>query len=425
MTQPVVLTKRLDPWGLFLAGVGCLPVSTILLLPLWVFSLGAQWREERPQLSHGGMRWLGVVSLGLVGGTLLSYRPLESLGGLFNYLPFFLFFWLITRLVQTRERMRQVLTVSLVAAGVTGLAGVVEWISGWNWQWKILGVLEVTIGSQAEPGILDRVTSFFFWPTSTAAYFLLVIPLALVFWVGQPQNPLGYGFLGGGFAALIALVGTASRNAWGAIIFVLGLLLVYTRRWLILVLIALGVGVVFTAALGPPPMATPLRHVVPTFIWQKVLDTIDPKVKAYESTALRLEAWQIATQMTQSRPWTGWGLQTFPFVSVEVYGKKGLTVHAHNFYLTYMAEMGIPLALVLLGFYGSVLLRAGTALPRLPVEVRWWCLGLILGLVGYFCFGLFDVAFYESRVNAQFWLWLGLLWQMPSLEEEHAQGLSG
>jgi hypothetical protein len=35
-------------------------------------------------------------------------------------------------------------------------------------------------------------------------------------------------------------------------------------------------------------------------------------------------------------------------------------------------------------------------------------LGLALG--AYFIFGLFDVPFNDARVNAQFWLWLALLW---------------
>jgi len=416
-------TKGFNPWGWLLMGVVCLPVSTILLLPAWAVSLGLQLRREWPRWEHGPLAWLGGLSLGLVGVTLLSYRPWESLAGLFNYLPFFLFFWLITRLTSTPERLGTLLTWSLGAAGVTGVVGVTEWLSGRNWQWKILGVLEVTMGSEAEAGVLDRVTSFFFWPTSTAAYLLLVIPLALTFWVGHPQPRVGLTLLGGGLFALVALVGTASRNAWGAMTLALSLLLVYTRRWVTVLMLAVAVAGVLVAAVGPTtwPVVAPLRQVVPQFLWQKIANTFDSRVTAYESTTERLEAWRIASEMALARPWTGWGPQTFPYVGVDIYRKKGPTIHAHNLYLTYCAELGFPLTMALLGFYAWVMMRAALALPWLPLAAWWWTVGLLLGLVGYFCFGLFDVAFYESRVNAQFWLWLALLWQVADIYKPYSR----
>ncbi len=394
-----------------------LPVNTAFFLPCWVIALGLHLRQERPRLAHSGMKGLAGITVGLLLVTALSYRVETSLGGLFNYLPFFLFFWLITRLVDSPKRVGQLLVWSLVGVVLTGTAGVFEWVSGVNWQWKILGPLEVTIGSQAAEGILDRVTAFFFWPTSAAAYFLLVVPVAIALAVSAQDFKLRLAAGWGGLTTFIALIGTASRNAWGAIALALVLLLAYARRWLILSGLALALAAIVTAALGPVtwPVVAPLRQVVPTFLWQKLANTFDPQVHAYESTSERVESWAIAGQMILTRPLTGWGPQTFPFVGVDVYHKKALTSHAHNLYLTYGAELGLPLGLGLLAFMGYALLSAALALPYLPAEARWWTVGLLGGLLAYLFFGFFDVAFYEARVNGQLWLWLALCWQIPVL----------
>jgi O-antigen ligase len=197
----------------------------------------------------------------------------------------------------------------------------------------------------------------------------------------------------------------------------LGLLLLYARKWLIITLLGVSVSLVLTAALGPPqsPVVAVLRKAVPSLLWQKVVDTFNPELHAYASTAERIEAWNIAWDMALARPLTGWGPQTFPFVGVEIYHKRGPTTHAHNLYLTYWSDLGFPLGTALIAFFAWGMFRTVRSLPRLPLETRWWAVGLLCGLVGYLLFGCFDVAFNESRVNAQFWLFLALLWQLPEL----------
>ncbi len=409
-------------WRLLLAGTLTLPITAIFLLPCWGIALIRHLFLERPNAQHQALRYLGGVSLGLILTALVGYRPLDSLLGLFNYLPFFLFFWLITRLVTDEQRALALLRAMLLGALLTGTAGVIEWLSGQNWQWKIFGFLEITVGSQADDGIWDRVTSFFFWPTTAAAYFILVAPLGLAF--AASHGALLGRWLGGlsSVMTLTALVGTASRNAWGAVVLALGILLVYARRWLVIGLLGVGVILVLAAALLPEPWGDPVRALVPEFLWRKVLDTLNPGNKAFESTAERLESWQIAWQMALAHPLTGWGLQMFPFVSVDLYGKQAPTIHAHNLYLHYWAEQGFVVGTALVGFYGWTIAKALKALPRSSPHLRWALVGLISGLIGYLCFGLFDVAFHDSRINAQFWLSLALTWRITELAKFTAPG---
>ncbi len=407
-------------WKLLLFGTALLPVSTMFFLPCWLLALGICVWRERPSLQDEGMKWLAVLTVGLIIVTVLSYKPELSLGGLFNYLPFFLFFWLIARLVNSPERLRQILLWGLVGATATGTAGVFEWITGINWQWKILGPLELAIGSRAETGILERVTSFFFWPTTAAAYLVLVVPAALTLAIGSKEvwlRSVGYYTW---LMTFIAQIGTASRNAW--VVSTLGLVavLLYTRRWILSGVVAVIGFSILTAAIGPEswPIVPVLRRVVPTYFSEKLGSTLDTKAKAYESTSDRLEAWHIAEEMLLARPLTGWGPQTFPFVGVEVYHKKALTIHAHNLYLTYWTELGFPLGSALLAFFVMAIVRATRALNRLPDFLRWGMVGVVISLGCYGIFGLFDVPFYDARVNAQLWLWCALCWHLPILFPE-------
>lgn len=408
-------------WVLFLVGVAALPISPLVLLVSWLICLILAWRSGPSVLSTPPMRWLGVTALALTVTTFFSYRLTDSLLGLFNYLPFFLFFGLALCLVRSEERLVQVLRVALASGLITGVAGVVEWVSGQNWRWAPLpGVFEVLVGSKQETGILERVTSFFGWPTSAAAYFLLILPLSVAMVLGTARPTFRDWVTLGTMAT--ALVGTASRNAWGVLLLVVcALMLMAKRIWPVAVLVLAAI-LVLLAGAGPDDWAVVAfsRQIVPAVLWQKVAASLESGTSSYESLTNRWDAWHTAWDMLWQRPLTGWGLQTFPFVEAEVYHRDAeMTLHPHNIYLTYFAEAGLPTGLLLTGFYAwsvaagtrrALQLHAARTDDPQTVHRFWRLVGLVAGVVAYLAFGLFDVPFYDSRINAMFWLWLGLVW---------------
>ncbi len=413
-------------WRFFLVGCATIPVSPVLVLLCWLIALGGELRIRKAEQDSESnkaknpiqaMKALSLISLGLLVTSLLGYAPLVSLPGLFNYLPFFLFFWLINRLVKTSEQLKQVLLWSLAGGVLAGTVGVLEWASDKNQELVVLNLAQwgtkitLTLGSR-EPGILERVTSFFSWPTFAAAYFLLMVPVGLALALSKVSLTAR---LWSGYSALvsfISLIGTQSRNAWSGVFLAIGALLLYGKRLWSISILGVAIGLCLVAGFGPPQQAwvQASRTVVPEVIWVKLQDSIDRTTPSYSSAQNRIEAWNIAWQMAQARPLTGWGLQSYPAVADDKYQKKGDTLHAHNLYLNYFAEMGFPVALALLGFYGFSFWKGFQAWPRLDTETRWYAIGLGLALGAYFIFGLFDVPFNDARVNAQFWLWLSLLW---------------
>jgi len=408
-------------WNFFLLGVGALPVSIIVLLLSWLIALVLEWRA-RPQIRlNAPLRWLCLCALLLIAVCPFSFRPGDSLLGLFNYLPFFLFFGLAYRLVHSHERVAQLLQVAAVSAFVTGVVGTFEWLTNFNWWWQpIPGFHLLVIGSPQEIGILDRVTAFFGWPTSAAAFFLLLLPVVIVGLIAGAERGLRPGWVPlMAFAAMAcALVGTASRNAWGIAVLLTAWLLLIGRRLRLLVLLVLATLAILAAGLGPEssPAVGALRRVVPPVFWQKVSASVQTGTASHESLTNRYDAWRIALDMTRQRPLTGWGLQTFPFVETQVYGRDSATLlHAHNLYLTYTAEAGIPVALALVGFYLWTLLWGAAVAWKQPAGTeRWQLVGLLTAVAGFLLFGISDVPFYDARINALFWLWLALVWRLGS-----------
>jgi O-antigen ligase len=408
-------------WTCFLIGLALLPVSTVIFLLCWLFALLFEWRGLARLGVNPLGRWLLIASALLITMCAFSYRPQDSLLGLFNYLPFFLFFGLTQRLVTSQERIAQVLQVSVASGLITGIAGTFEWFSGMNWWWEPLpGVILLVIGSPQEAGILERVTSFFGWPTSAAAFFLLLTPLVISSMLAKtPKGKMALYAYATLISMGIALIGTASRNAWGIALLACGSLLVLGRRFWLSVALLLVTIAILISGLGSAqsPLVSALRHVVPPVFWQKVSASVQTGTSSYESINNRYDAWHIALDMTQKRPLTGWGLQTFPIVEKEVYGRKADTLlHAHNLYLTYTAETGIPTALILISFYLWTLIQGIRTAFKMPSGVeRWQLIGLLTSLSAYLLFGISDVPFYDARINALIWVWMALIWRQSQL----------
>ncbi|MBI4498381.1 MAG: O-antigen ligase family protein [Chloroflexi bacterium] len=224
-----------------------------------------------------------------------------------------------------------------------------------------------------------RAYGTFGQPNPFAGYLALALPLVVSLALGPPGRwrppplPVALGLalagvlIGGGIALSL------SRGAWLATLAALTVVCALHSRWARLAL-ALGVGLLLMVGMAGAADALPPQVVSRFAIVTRYLSVFDARqaVVTPENYAIveRMAIWQAAAAMVADAPLLGVGSGTFD-LAYRTYALRGWPTppgHAHNAYLTVLAETGIVGALahglVLLGLF----LLLGTALRRFKRE---------------------------------------------------------
>jgi O-antigen ligase len=86
--------------------------------------------------------------------------------------------------------------------------------------------------------------------------------------------------------------------------------------------------------------------------------------------------------------------------------------HPHNFWLLLAVEAGIPVMILLTVWVGRICYAAVQKFVETGVESpdRWLTLAYLLAFWGCIAFALFDVTFYDARINMMNWFLLSGLY---------------
>ena len=253
---------------------------------------------------------------------------------------------LVGQTVRTsREVQRVVITMALSAALVI-LYGFYQFIFGID-----ISAMKWVDGA-AFPELSKRVFSTWENPNILAGYLDIVACLALGLAVGLSGWRRGLALT----ILVLALACLGMTYARGACL-VIGILLAgygVLRDWRVLLgIVAIGAGVLFF----DPVLSDRLLSVFTR------IDT---------SSEMRLAFWESTVAMIMDHPFLGigWGMYFMVYPEYDFYlqGAPVQIVHAHNMYLNYAAEIGIPGALAFFWFFfGSLLLAF-----RLPRKTPPW-----------------------------------------------------
>ena len=151
----------------------------------------------------------------------------------------------------------------------------------------------------------------------------------------------------------IALITTSSRSAWGGAIACTLIFAIYQSWYWLLGLVSTVMAIVFGAAYAPDPVKTHLRTIVPRYFWARITDEMYPD---RPGAMTRVSQWKFAWKLTQDRPITGWGLQSFGKL-YQAHSQLWLG-HPHNIILMLSSNLGLPATIGLVGIVGWVLARA-------------------------------------------------------------------
>jgi hypothetical protein len=412
-------------WRFLQALVATLPVGLLpmALLAAWILLRGTwMWAGclGRDRLARG----FAVLSLLLILGCLWAERPLDSLLGMANVIPYFLLFLAVRQVltvtsVPEQKLWRLAKIWAIAAVPVLGL-GLMQYHLGWfrHVHW-ILGQPELIL-----PETVDRLTSTFFHANNLGCYLLVTLAMTTAMVARSPQK---LPWLASLLLHVYGLYLTNSRNGWmGAAIIALGWM-VYYRWWggistvLTPILISLG------AAFGPTSLAEPLRQVVPFAIWGRLNDQMFAQRPLPDT---RWFQWQFAIARIQERPVAGWGFQVYSDLYYDATQHR--LGHPHNLLLTLSFAVGIPLTLTFFFLLGRLLWQSWRCWGAWPYRSHHQILGLayFLGLGAYHLYNLTDVTLYETRLNVLGWILLAAIasfraWGHPpekGLEADYSVG---
>lgn len=356
----------------------CLQIGLLLLplLPTWgclvtLFGVFLTWKYRLKAIIQNPInQGLGVVSLLLLITVIFAQDPLNALLGTGNFIPYFIVFAAFSELIQTPQQLRRLSWIFMLPVIPIIILGFGQQFLGWSGGEAIQGFLGWTLQLNGNPP--GRMASVFMYANILAAYLLLVFTLAAGLWIEQLQIALKAKFntklkslivLG----LILILTGTAlivtySRNAWGLVVVITLAYSIYCGwRWLVGLIVS-GIIAILGAAFAPFPINQGLRLIVPAYVWQRLTDqNFERPIET-----LRITQWQFAWNLTQQRPWMGWGFRSFTTLYEE---KMQVWMgHPHNLFLMLTAEIGIPVTILFVGIIGWILTEFIHGLTSISIE---------------------------------------------------------
>ncbi len=443
------------PWlrfnqSLFIVSIASLPYLFYASMVGILVVLGRLIRTDRsPRLDGVTQSCIGAIALLLILSATHAYNPGEARLQLAHFLPYLLLFAYLPGLLRSLETLEN-LAIALVLATVPiNVVAIVEFILKAPFLPKAVQSLPWIEALRKAPH-KGRAMVMFDHPNVMASYLVMVLGLAL----GLLLVQLNYGAAQrqtvtrqravtddpsisrsssspstepDGFAPgfspsflllwaiglmLIGLFCTGSRNGLAIALSQLVMFGIAARSHRRMgVAIALTIGAMAIAVLS---IGLGKRNI-------SIFNLSDDP---------RLGVWTIALDLMRERPWLGWGLGNFKLL----YPPRLIDpdykdiFHPHNIWLLLGTEGGIPVMIltsVMVGFICYRVVRYGFSMAgrsghdssgrtsESDASGRAIALGYLLAFWGCLGFALFDVTFYDVRINALNWTVLAALYTLP------------
>lgn len=358
-------------------------------------------------------RLLAALSLLMLLGTTISAKAgFQAWVGLANWLPFFWFFLAVRPYLSTGAARSRLAFWFVVATVPLVVVGLLQASFGWEQELNALGGLIRWPMQEARTG-----TSLFDNPNQSGTWLAMVMPFVAYRLLLEQQTPVARSI-----AALLslgslgALLLSASRNAISTLL--LSWLLSGGRRLRLIVLaMGLAYGVLLLLRWSRPDLDQPLlQWLVPDALLRKISDMAGG-TSATLPYGRRDTIYAHGLNWLREFPWFGVGEQGFAALYnatlIQRFGgepPRGLIMHSHSLPLEFALSHGLPALLVLMVVIG----RSATRTTRLwlsgelsATDRSWWLAAVVL-----IWLHIWDVAFFDSRINMAGWLVFAALTQM-------------
>lgn len=388
-------------WTCFQLGLLFLASSALIggLFLLVALILGS--RRRATPLADPANRVLLLAAALMVAGAAVSYSGWLAWVGLGNWLPFFWAFWGFQPYLATAEARRRVgwmLVAGTVPVVVTGFGQL--WL-GWTGPFQALNgaiIWHLKAGGNPE----GRLAGLFDYANIAGSWLALAWPFTLAALV-QPgiSRSARAVIVAMASAVAAAVLLTDSRNAWGALVLALPLVLgAASWSWLLpLLLVVLAAVAAATLPGVPEALQQPARELVPEAIWGRLNDLRYSGQRPLAIT--RLAQWGTAVELIGERPWLGWGAAAFSLIYPARTGHwHG---HPHNLPIELALSHGLPVALLVVGLVLALMGRCALRgmVTGALFDRAWWAAALVL-----IALHASDIPMYDSRINVAGWVLL-------------------
>ncbi|WP_204102656.1 MULTISPECIES: O-antigen ligase family protein [Spirulina sp. CCY15215] len=402
-------------WDSFQIGAFLQPMLPgIAAIPYSAAAIGV-WPKEGKAIAKSPLtRAFALLSLLLFISTAFADRPLEALGGMANFFPYFIWFCTVHFLIQTPSQLRKLAWLLVFSSLPICFLGLGQIFFGWITPefWATLSGWTLIPYGKPE----GRMSSAFMYANILAFYLLVILMLTLGLWIDafrqwhadkQRQSLQVLRFLSGAiFLNSLSLLLTQSRNAW--VLAILGsLAFAFYIGWRLLVLgIAACAGTIAWASFAPAWGGETLRQIVPYFFWGRLSGEMYPNMPI---PLLRMTQWQFCGHLIRDRPLLGWGLRNFSFLY-----KDATDVwlgHPHNLFLMLAAETGIIATLLFCAIVGWILARGVLLLGNSVFgdRDRLILFTFFVAFITCIGFNFLDVSVFDLRINTLGWALLAAI----------------
>lgn len=326
--------------------------------------------------------------------------PMQSVKGVLRFVGYYALIWLIVDVIRTRQQVMRMVTALILSPVIPILIGFYQAFSG--------GGQTIWAGA-----VYNRIYGLAGGPFTLAFYLVLMIPLAMVFFLAAPARATDvadpaaqrafkrshlFPLLAGCMATLLL---TFIRGSWIALMGALVLLgAVRFRRLLITVPAAV---VVLLWAYAPAQ--------------SRLIQTLDPNSTLFG----RLTMWRFAWEWIRTSPLVGVGMKAFEYYYILLAGplssggleRRGRFLignRPHNELIGFVLDVGVVgtialiVALVIIVRIAIRIYRQGS-----DETLRLLALAFLISSAGMFAGAMGDNVFSQPTVAVYFWLMAGLI----------------
>lgn len=333
-----------------------------------------------------------------------SPTPVESMKGIFRFVGYYAIMWLIVDAIKTPAQLRRMVAALLLALVVPIVTSFMQAATG--------GGQTIFAGE-----LFNRVYGLAGGPFTLAYFLVLLIPLALIFFLeARPEGDALEGdwrFRRGLLALLlvaagVALVLTFIRGSWFALVaamLLLGVLRGSVRYRQLLLTIPVIAGVVLV-------------------LFSPALDRIAQVADPTSTLFGRIEVWKLAIDWITSNPLAflaGLGMKAFeyfyilqagPTVAGLYWRRESFLVgnRPHNEILGFWLDVGLVGLIAFIAVLVMVVRRAWQVYRQSDQQpLRLFALAFMTGAAGIFVGAMGDNVFSQPSVAVYFWIMAGLI----------------